>query len=28
MTPGQPPFGKEEFAANATRMRDVKVDGR
>jgi uncharacterized protein (TIGR02246 family) len=28
MTPGQPPFGKKEFAANAARMRDVKMDGR
>jgi uncharacterized protein (TIGR02246 family) len=28
MTPGQPPVGKKEFAANAARMRDVKMDGR
>jgi uncharacterized protein (TIGR02246 family) len=28
MTPGRPPFGKTEFAANGGRMPDVKMDGR
>ncbi len=28
MTPGRPPFGKKEFAANSEHMRDVKLDGR
>jgi uncharacterized protein (TIGR02246 family) len=28
MTPGRPPFGKLEFAADSERMSDVEVDGR
>ena len=28
MTPGRPPFGKEEFAADSERMSDVEMDGR
>jgi uncharacterized protein (TIGR02246 family) len=28
MTPGQPPFGKKEFAENSARMREIKLDGR
>ncbi|KHK51867.1 ketosteroid isomerase [Ralstonia sp. A12] len=27
LTPGQPPFGKEAFAAMSNGMKDVKVDG-
>src|SRR4051794_14046040 len=27
MTPGQPPFGKKEFAENSERMREMKLDG-
>ncbi len=28
MTPGQAPFGKEEFAANGERMKDFTMEGR
>lgn len=28
MTPGQEPFGKEEFGANSEAMADLKMDGR
>jgi uncharacterized protein (TIGR02246 family) len=28
MTPGRPPFGKNEFAANSEQMRDMTMDGR
>jgi uncharacterized protein (TIGR02246 family) len=28
MTPGRPPFGKQEFAADSERMSDVVIDGR
>lgn len=28
MTPGRPPFGKAEFAADSERMKDVAVDAR
>ena len=27
VTPGRPPFGKREFAADGERMRDVEIDG-
>ena len=27
MTPGRPPFGKQEFAANSEQLRDVDIDG-
>ena len=28
MTPGRPPFGKAEFAADSERMKDVAIDAR
>jgi uncharacterized protein (TIGR02246 family) len=28
MVPGQPPFGKEAFAAASTGMKDVQIDGK
>jgi uncharacterized protein (TIGR02246 family) len=28
MTPGRPPFGKKEFAADSEHMRDIEMDGR
>ena len=28
LTPGQPPFGKEEFAVRMSRMRNMKIEGR
>jgi uncharacterized protein (TIGR02246 family) len=27
MTPGRPPFGKKEFAANSASMKDLAMDG-
>lgn len=28
MTPGRPPFGKQDYAANSEQMRDFQLDGR
>jgi uncharacterized protein (TIGR02246 family) len=28
LVPGQPPFGKAEFAATSARMKDVRIDGK